>query len=212
MRGCPLATALYLAHLNPVTNAHVEIIRELLEEADAVHALPVVFSGTDGAEINSRSFPFGYRVRKAMLESVFGGAVAVSDRYRFDAPFSRYLPPLLSPKSWRLRRRILDGVDGDYFTYTGDRAEGYMLRMYRLRPRVGARRALSASSVKERIYADALSGGKAGREAGRAWRSDVPPEVASIIDENWETVRSFAGAEDSTVKVAGMKFPREGYR
>lgn len=204
-----MATALYLAHLNPVTSAHVEIIRELLSSADAVHVLPVVFAGRDGAEINSRSFPFGYAARRAMLEAVFGGAVRVSDRYRFDAPFSRYLPPLLSPRSWRLRRSILEGVDGDYFTYTGDRAEGYMLRMYRLRPRVGSRRPLSASSVKERMYAAALPGGG---EEGRPWRDDVPPEVASIIDDNWETVRRFAAAEDATVKVAGMKFPRDGYR
>ena len=203
-------TALYLAHLNPVTNAHVEIVRELVSSADAVHVLPVVFAGRDGSEINSRSFPFGYAARRSMLEAVFGDAVEVSGRYRFEAPFSRYLPPLLSPRSWRLRRSILEGVDGDYFTYTGDRAEGYMLRLYRLRPRVGARRALSASSVKERMYAAALREGDS--DAGRPWRDDVPPEVASIIDDNWETVRRFAAAEDATVKVAGMKFPREGYR
>lgn len=211
-----MATALYLAHLNPVTNAHVEIIRDLVSSADEVHVLPVVFAGRDGSEINSRSFPFGYAARRSMIEAALGGAVTVSGRYRFEAPFSRYLPPLLSPRSWRLRRSILDGIDGDYFTYTGDRAEGYMLRMYRLRPRIGARRALSASSVKERMYGAALSGGGGegggGGEAGRPWRDDVPPGVASIIDDNWETVRRFAGAEDATVKIAGMKFPREGYR
>lgn len=205
-----MATALYLAHLNPVTNAHVEIIKDLVSSADAVHVLPVVFAARDGSEINSRSFPFGYAARRSMIEAALGGAVTVSGRYRFEAPFSRYLPPLLSPRSWRLRRSILDGIDGDYFTYTGDRAEGYMLRMYMLRPRIGARRALSASSVKERMYEAALAGG--GGPAGRAWRDDVPPGVASIIDDNWETVRRFAGAEDATVKIAGMKFPREGYR
>lgn len=208
-----MATALYLAHLNPVTNAHVEIIRDLLASADAVHVLPVVFAGRGGSEINGRSFPFEYGVREAMLRAVFGGAITVSGRYRFDAPFSRYLPPLLSPRSWRLRRRILDGVDGDYFTYTGDRAEGHMLRMYRLRPRVGTRRALSASSVRERMYEAALSGGAGAAGAGRegAWRDDVPIEVASVIDDNWGAVRRFAGAEDDTTKVAGMKFPKEGY-
>lgn len=206
-----MATALYLAHLNPVTNAHVEIIKDLVSSADAVHVLPVVFAGRDGSEINSRSFPFGYAARRSMIEAALGGAVTVSGRYRFEAPFSRYLPPLLSPRSWRLRRSILDGIDGDYFTYTGDRAEGYMLRMYMLRPRIGARRALSASSVKERMYEAALAGGGGG-PAGRAWRDDVPPGVASIIDDSWETVRRFAGAEDATVKIAGMKFPREGYR
>ena len=38
-----MTTALYLAHLNPVTNAHVEIIKELKKEADIVKVMPVIF-------------------------------------------------------------------------------------------------------------------------------------------------------------------------
>ncbi len=204
-----MTTALYLAHLNPVTEAHAEIIRELMSQADAVRVMPVVFMG-EGGEVTSRSFPFGFEARSRMLSSVFGGSVEVSRNYTFRAPFSRYMPPLLSPKSWGLRRSILEGVEGDYFTYTGDRAEGYMLRVYFLRPRVGRRRDLSASSVKDRLYEAAAPGGEG--PGGAAWREGVPPGVAGIIRENWDTVEKFARAEDRTVKVAGMKFPREGYR
>jgi len=35
--------------------------------------------------------------------------------------------------------------------------------------------------------------------------------VAKIINENWETVEKFASVEDKTVRIAGMKFPKEGY-
>ena len=199
-----MATALYLAHLNPVTNAHVEIITELMGEADRVKVMPVVFRD-GGAEINSRSFPFTFEQRRDMIGAALGGGVEVTDDYTFAAPFRRYMPPLLAPKSWGLRRRILRGVGGDYFTYTGDRAEGYMLRIYMLRPRVGRRRPLSAASVKEKMYRAAAGAG------GGDWRRDVPPEVARVVEGSWGTVERFAGAEDRTTRVAGMKFPKDGY-
>ncbi|ABK78328.1 hypothetical protein CENSYa_1716 [Cenarchaeum symbiosum A] len=95
-------------------------------------------------------------------------------------------------------------MDRDYFTYTGDRAEGWMLRLYRLRPKIGRRREVSATSVRERIYG-AASGGDS------SWKDDVPPGVAGVIEENWGVVERFAGAEDLTRRIAGMKFPSEGY-
>jgi len=42
-----LITALYLAHLNPVTNAHIEIIKELKKQADIVKVMPVIFKNED---------------------------------------------------------------------------------------------------------------------------------------------------------------------
>ena len=53
-----MTIAIYLAHLNPVTNAHSEIIKELTKEDDVV-VMPVRFlSGNN--EINSKSFPFTF--------------------------------------------------------------------------------------------------------------------------------------------------------
>ena len=131
-----LITALYLAHLNPVTNAHVEIISELKKEADIVKVMPVVFKDGD-KEINSKSFPFNFETRKKMLVSVFGDSIQITDDYAFFAPFKKYLPPLFAPKSWQLRKQILRGVEGDYFSYTGDKAEGYMLKIIAMtRPKI----------------------------------------------------------------------------
>jgi hypothetical protein len=198
-----LITALYLAHLNPVTNAHVEIISELKKEADVVKVMPVVFK--DGErEINSKSFPFNFEIRKKMLMSVFGDSIQITDDYAFFAPFKKYLPPLLAPKSWQLRKQILRGVEGDFFSYTGDKAEGYMLKIYRLKPRIGERKILSASSVKEKLF-DAALGKKS------LWKEDVPESIAKIIEEDWKTVEKFANSEDMTTRVAGMKFPKEGW-
>ena len=198
-----MVTALYLAHLNPVTNAHVEIITELKKQADIVKVMPVVFKD-ENREINSKSFPFNFETRKKMLESIFGDSIQITDDYAFLAPFKKYLPPLVRRKSWRLRKQILDGVEGDYFSYTGDKAEGYMLKMYRLRPKIGERKALSATSVKEKLY-DAALGKKS------VWKEDVPEEIVKIIDEEWKTVEKFANEEDQTTRIVGMKFPKEGY-
>jgi len=198
-----LITALYLAHLNPVTNAHVEIISELKKEADIVKVMPVVFKDGD-REINSKSFPFNFETRKKMLTSIFGDSIQITDDYVFFAPFKKYLPPLLSPRTWQLRKQILRGVKGDFFSYTGDKAEGYMLKIYRLKPRIGERKMLSASSVKEKLF-DAALGKKS------SWKEDIPESIAKIIEENWKTVEKFANSEDKTRRVAGMKFPKEGW-
>ena len=174
-----MTIAIYLAHLNPVTNAHVEIIEELKKENKVV-VMPVRFLNGE-KEVNSRSFPFNFEIRKKMIESVFGDSVLISPNYTFYAPFKKYFPPLISPKSWSLRKQILQGIEDDYFTYTGDKAEGIMLKLYRLNPKVGTRKLVSAVNVSK------------------------------IIIENWQIIEKFASAEDMTKRIAGMKFPKEGY-
>ena len=198
-----MTTALYLAHLNPVTNAHVEIIKELKKDADIVKVMPVIFR-SDEKEVNSKSFPFNFETRKKMLESIFGDSIKITDDYAFLAPFKKYLPPLVRRKSWKLRKQILNGVEGDYFSYTGDKAEGYMLKMYRLKPKLGERKALSATSVKEKLYNSVF-------EKNSTWKKDVPKQIVKIIEEEWKTVEKFANQEDQTTRIVGMKFPKEGY-
>ena len=198
-----MITALYLAHLNPVTNAHVEIISELKKKADVVKVMPVVFKDGD-REINSKSFPFNFETRKKMLISVFGDSIQITDDYVFFAPFKKYLPPLLTPRSWRLRKQILRGVEGKFFSYTGDKAEGYMLKFYGLKPKVGERKSLSAASVKEKLYDAAL-------EKKSSWKEDVPEKIVKIIEKDWKIVEKFAKMEDMTTRVIGMKFPKEGW-
>jgi len=43
------------------------------------------------------------------------------------------------------------------------------------------------------------------------WDKHVPKSVAEIINKNWNIIEGFASAEDKTMRVLGMKFPREGY-
>lgn len=197
-----MTVSIYLAHLNPVTNAHVEIIEELKKESD-VKVMPVIFRKND-EEVNSRSFPFSFEIRKQMLDAVFGDSIEVSKNYTFQAPFWRYLPPMLSPFSWKLRKQILKGIPEDYFSYTGDKAEGLMLKIYRLKPKIGIRKTISATSVKNNMY-DAVLG------KNTSWEETVPPKVVEIIKQHWNKVEKFARIEDETTRVIGMKFPKDGY-
>jgi len=197
-----LTTAIYLAHLNPLTNSHIEIIDELLKENNVV-VMPVRFLIGE-KEINSKSFPFNFDTRKKMLESVFDKKITISSNYSFISPFKKYFPPLISRKSWSLRKQILDGIEDDYFTYTGDKAEGLMLKLYRLKPKIGKRKSISATSVKNEMY-DSISNNS------NEWEKLVPEKVVEIIHDNWDTVKKFSSGEDMTIKIAGMKFPKEGY-
>ena len=197
-----MSIAIYLAHLNPVTNAHVEIIDELKQENKVV-VMPVRFL-KEKQEINTKSFPFNFEIRKKMIESVFGDSVSVSTNYSFHAPFKKYFPPLISPKSWSLKKQILQGIESDYFTYTGDKAEGLMLKLYRLNPKVGIRKSISAKDVKNNIYTSVENN-------DMEWKKSVPKNVARIISENWDIIKKFASGEDMTTRIAGMKFPKEGY-
>ena len=198
-----MTIALYLAHLNPVTKAHIEIINELKSQADQVKVMPVIFKDRD-QEINSKSFPFTYEQRKEMIKAEFGDTIKVTNDYTFFAPFRKYMPPLIAPKSWKLRKQILCGVTGDYFTYTGDKAEGYMLKIYRLKPKIGTRKSLSATSVKNKLYQSAV-----GIQAD--WKNDVSENIVKIIEKNWDIVKKFSSMEDKTTKILGMKFPKDGY-
>ena len=155
-------------------------------------------------EINSKSFPFNFDTRKKMLENVFGKKITISSNYSFISPFKKYFPPLISRKSWSLRKQILDGIEDDYFTYTGDKSEGLMLKLYRLKPKIGKRKSISATSVKNEMY-DSISNNS------NEWEKLVPEKVVEIIHDNWDTVKKFAVGEDMTIKIAGMKFPKEGY-
>ena len=197
-----MTIAIYLAHLNPVTKAHVEIINELKNE-NQVRVLPVIFM-KNGKEVNSRSFPFSYDLRKKMLNAVFGESITVLPNYTFSAPFTKYMPPILSPNSWKIKKQILDTITTDYFTYTGDKAEGFVLKLYGLNPRIGKRKETSASSVKQKMFDAAM-----GKDTD--WENYVEPQVVRIIHENWDIVKKFANAEDLTYRILGMKFPSIGF-
>jgi hypothetical protein len=198
--------AIYLAHLNPMTKAHESIISILRQKYSLVYVFPVRFL-KGGREVNTKSFPFSYELRKQMVESVFGDTVVVLPDYTFQAPFAKYLPPLLSLRSWELRSQITAQVkESKFVSYTGDKAERLMLKAYGLNPLKAERLEISASSVKEELYLQAV------KSAGDGWHNKVPGPVADIIKKNWDIVDKFARMEDNTKKIMGMKFPRDGYK
>ena len=201
--------ALYLAHLNPVTNSHEKIISQLSKDYH-VYVFPVVFL-KEGREVNTRTFPFPYELRKKMLLSLFNGHdnIEILPNYRFISPFIKYLPPILSPYSWSLRRGILrDVVEDRFISYTGDKAERIALRFYNLHPIKAKRLEISSSNVKELLYREALD--QVSESSKESWQKMVPKKVVNIIMENWKIVEKYAQSADKTIKIFGMKFPEEG--
>lgn len=201
--------ALYLAHLNPVTNSHEKIISQLSKDY-RVYVFPVVFL-KEGREVNTRTFPFSYELRKKMLLSLFNSHnnIEISPNYRFISPFIKYLPPILSPYSWSLRRGILrDVVEDRFISYTGDKAERIALRFYNLHPIKAKRLEISSSNVKELLYREALD--QVSESSKESWQKMVPKNVVNIIMENWKIVKKYAQSADKTIKIFGMKFPEEG--
>lgn len=200
------AAAIYLVHLNPMTTAHESII-SMLKKKYHVYIFPVRFV-KDGKEINTKSLPFSYCLRKEMIESVFGDSVTVLPDYTFYAPYRKYLPPLLSSRSWKLRNQIISQISEKKFvSYTGDKAERLMLKAYRLNPLKADRLEISASSIRAKLYSQVVD-----KKSDEGWRRKVPEPVAQIIKKNWNIVDKFARMEDSTARAMGMKFPQEGYK
>ena len=230
--------ALYLAHLNPVTNSHEKIISQLSKDYH-VYVFPVVFL-KEGREVNTRTFPFPYELRKKMLLSLFNGhdSIEILPNYRFISPFIKYLPPILSPYSWSLRRGIVrDVVEDRFISYTGDKAERIALRFYNLHPIKAKRLEISSSNVKELLYREALeylrnaeftrnlknglnhsnhnhhkiqNGDQVSESSKESWQKMVPKNVVNIIMENWKIVEKYAQSADKTIKIFGMKIPEEG--
>lgn len=207
--------ALFLAHLNPVTNSHIRIISHLRCLYETVYVFPVRFLERD-SEVNTRSFPFTYDIRKAMIESVLGSNsdVVVLPDYVFSAPYIKYLPPLLSPYSWFLRNKIIKNIsESKFVSYTGDWMERIGLKLYRLNPVRANRLEISASSTKEMMYAQAREDNPSYRpkDHDKEWQKNVPIEVSRLISDNWIIVRKYASSPDQTLKIMGMKFPTQGF-
>ena len=199
--------AIYLGHLNPMTKAHESII-SMLQKDYHVYVFPVRFI-RDDCEINTKSFPFPYELRKQMVDSVFGDSVTVLPNYAFHAPFVKYVPPLLSPWSWELRKQIITQIkESKFVSYTGDKAERLMLRIYRLNPLKANRLEVSAASVKRELYRQAIER----KSDDKGWQINVPEPVFDIIKKNWHIIDGFARMQDKSVRVMGMKFPRDGYK
>jgi len=49
------------------------------------------------------------------------------------------------------------------------------------------------------------------RHTVQDWRDKVPNGVADLIESNWEIVEKFARSSDNTLRVMGMKIPKEGF-
>lgn len=209
--------AIFLAHINPLTISHETIIKHLLQNY-SVHIFPVRFL-KNNLEVNTRSFPFSYEIRKQMiLESFdFNEDIHVHGDYAFHSPYLQYFPPFVSPAFKKLRSKILINIqENSFITYTGDRAERVLLSIFGFNPVKANRQVISSTNVKNLLYnsvvhEDERSTDIEYNQENVRWNDFVSPKVVEVIKRNWDTIRTFSISKDETIRVMGMKFPKNGF-
>ncbi|WP_458720233.1 hypothetical protein [Candidatus Nitrosocosmicus sp. R] len=209
--------AIFLAHINPLTVSHESIIRNLLQNY-SVYIYPVRFL-KDGIEVNTRSFPFSYEIRKQMILESFNchKNIHVLGDYAFLSPYIQYFPPFVSPAFKRLKNKIILNIqENSFITYTGDRAERVLLSLFGFNPVKANRQVVSSTNVKNLLYKSVLSTENLNPDEGSnnndlKWHEYVSPKVGQVIEDNWETIRNFSITKDETIRVMGMKFPKNGF-
>ncbi|HET6588820.1 MAG TPA: hypothetical protein VFG45_01500 [Candidatus Nitrosocosmicus sp.] len=209
--------AIFLAHVNPLTISHEAIIRNLLQNY-SVYVFPVRFLKND-VEINTRSFPFSYEIRKQMiLESFdYNEDIHVLGDYAFRSPYVQYFPPFISPAFKRLKDKIIFNIkENSYITYTGDRAERILLSLFGFNPIKANRQIISSTNVKNLLYNSVirqndLDSSNDSQNTTFNWLDFVSPKVGEVIMKNWETIKNFSISKDETIRVMGMKFPKNGF-
>jgi len=206
--------AIFLAHLNPLTISHEKIIQSLLENYK-VYIFPVRFL-KNNREINTRSFPFSFEIRKQMiLESFdYDKDITVLSNYTFTSPYIRYFRPIISPPFQKLKKNIISGIqESKFITYTGDRAERLLLKLFGFNPIQANRQVISSTNVKNLLYKSALSFKMLSRSNNIdwEWNNYVSPNVSNIIRNNWNVIEHFSNSADKTIRVFGMKFPKDGF-
>jgi hypothetical protein len=209
--------AIFLAHINPLTVSHESIIRNLLRNY-SVYIYPVRFL-KDGIEVNTRSFPFSYEIRKQMILESFNyhKNIHVLGDYAFLSPYIQYFPPFVSPAFKRLKNKIILNIqENSFITYTGDRAERVLLSIFGFNPVKANRQVVSSTNVKNLLYKSVLSSknlnpNEESKSNDLKWHEFVSPKVGQVIEDNWDTVKNFSITKDETIRVIGMKFPKNGF-
>ena len=74
----------------------------------------------------------------------------------------------------------------------------------------------SSTNVKNLLYKSVLSTENLNPNQGSKsndlkWHEYVSPKVSQVIEDNWETIKNFSIIKDETIRVMGMKFPKNGF-
>ena len=129
----------------------------------------------------------------------------------------QYFPPFVSPAFKRLKNKIILNIqENSFITYTGDRAERVLLSLFGFNPVKANRQVVSSTNVKNLLYKSVLSTENLNPNEGSKsndlkWHEYVSPKVGQVIEDNWETIKNFSITKDETIRVMGMKFPKNGF-
>jgi hypothetical protein len=86
---------------------------------------------------------------------------------------------------------------------------------FRLKPLKARRQAGSASDVKELLYKQVINEFEGSRSELKhiqnSWQEKVPNGVVDLIERHWDIIKNYAKSTDHTLRVLGMKIPKEGF-
>ncbi|MDQ6723561.1 MAG: hypothetical protein M3Z01_04770, partial [Thermoproteota archaeon] len=196
--------AIFLAHLNPLTLSHEKIIHNLLKDY-TVYIFPVRFL-KNKKEVTTRSFPFSFEIRKQMiLESFdYNKNIHVLGDYAFISPYIKYFPPFVSLPFQKLRKNIIFSIrESTFITYTGDRIERLLLKLFGFKPVQANREIISSTNVKNLLYRSALSCKSLSQSNNLdlEWINFVSPKVGDVIRNNWNVIEHFSISRDKTIRI-----------
>ena len=88
-----------------------------------------------------------------------------------------------------------------------------MLKLFGFNPILANRQVISSTNVKNLLYKSALSFKMLSNfnNIDLEWNNYVSPNVSNIIRNNWNVIEHFSNSEDKTIRVFGMKFPKDGF-
>ena len=88
-----------------------------------------------------------------------------------------------------------------------------MLKLFGFNPIQANRQVISSTNVKNLLYKSALSFKMLSRSNNIdwEWNNYVSPNVSNIIRNNWNVIEHFSNSADKTIRVFGMKFPKDGF-
>ena len=155
-------------------------------------------------EINTRSFPFSYEIRKQMILESFNyhKNIHVLGDYAFLSPYIQYFPPFVSPAFKRLKNKIILNIrENSFITYTGDRAERVLLSLFGFNPVKANRQVISSTNVKNLLYKSVLSTenlypNEGSKNNDLKWHEYVSPKVGQVIEDNWNCLLYTSDAAD----------------
>ena len=113
----------------------------------------------------------------------------------------KIFPSFYSSPFPKIKKNIISGIkESKFITYTGDRAERLLLKLFGFNP-IQATDRLFLLRMLKTLYKSASSFKcyRSNNNMDLEWNSYVSPNVSNIIKNNWNVIEHFSNSADKTI-------------